>query len=327
MPPTRHGNTNRALVDSNMIINKNLALDSVRNKAIIIIFLATALLALLLITKSAFAQGNNRTSHHVIAIKPSQDISMPKAWPLKAEKLDCISCHSNKNIANIEAQLIDTNADDFLRDGPYPNLQSFCQNCHKNDNFQANNIHQMLDRNGEIKEQNCLYCHDKLPEQDDDKRNKLPIDDLAKLRIAKETICFGCHLKTPHLNALEHQVTADEEMLKHIKNTERNKKIAIPLSDKNQVICISCHSPHQRGVLAIDSPLGKQVNNNDLTRGVHYQAHSWNKVVQRDKRDRLNKLAPELAQNFEYKQIKHEVLLRLPAKNGELCLACHTFSR
>ncbi len=289
--------------------------------------LSYMLLAFFLMASSTLVQANNRSSHHVIGIEPSKDISIPNEWPLNAKKLDCVSCHTNKDISNIQQEQIDTDKGDFLRGGPYPNLQTFCQNCHKNDDYQARNIHLMLDRNGEIKKQNCLYCHDKLPERDDEKRSELPEKEQAKLRIPKETICFGCHLKTPHLNALEHQVKVDEKMLEHIKESQQSKQITLPLGDKNEVLCISCHSPHQRGVLAVESPLGKQVNNTDLTRGVHYQDHPWNDIVQRDKRDRLNKVAPELAQDFKYQQIKHEVLLRLPAKNGELCLACHTFSR
>lgn len=274
---------------------------------------------------NSFAQ--ERLSHHVNKIEPSSRMIIPKDWPLTGNKLDCTSCHGDKDIASKESELVDTKAEDFLRGGPYANLQNFCQNCHHSDDYQASNIHQMLNREGKIKQDNCLYCHDKLPELDSEKRN-LVVDKLrAKLRLPKETICFGCHLKTPHLNALEHQVDVDKEMLKHIKSIEQSKQISLPLGDKQQVICISCHSPHQRGVLAIDSPKGKQVAKQDLTRGTQYQDHPWNNIVQRDKRDRLKALSPDLERSFIYQQIQHEVLLRLPAKNGELCLACHTFAQ
>jgi len=298
--------------------------------------LVTLLLCALLCLVSADSSAQHRLSHHVYNIEPSTSITVPKDWPLTDNKLDCISCHSDKDIAEKIANkkaldkgiaLIDTKADDFLRGGPYVSLQSFCQNCHQTDDYQADNIHQMLNREGKVKEDNCLYCHDKQPEINDETRQSLPVEQRAELRLPKEKICFGCHLKAPHLNALEHQVDVDEAMQKHIKSVEESKKISLPLGDNKQVICISCHNPHQRGVLAIDSPKGKQVAAQDLTRGTHYKKHPWNNIVQRDKRDRLKALSPALEQSFTYKQIQHEVLLRLPAKNGELCLACHTFTQ
>jgi len=295
------------------------------NKINSIVVLVVSLL-LIVISSDSFAK--QRLSHHVNNLEPSSNIGIPKGWPLTDNKLDCISCHNDKDIA--DKKVVDTKADDFLRGGPYVNLQSFCQNCHQNDDYQAANIHQMLNRAGKIKKDNCLYCHDKQPETNDEKRQSLPVDQQAKLRLPKEKICFGCHLKTPHLNALEHQVDVDEDMQKHIKLVEDSKQISLPLGDKQQVICISCHSPHQRGLLTSDSANsreGKQREAEDLSRGTHYQDHPWNNIVQRDKRDRLKALSPDLEQSFIYQQIQHEVLLRLPAKNGELCLACHTFAQ
>jgi len=285
------------------------------------------LLCILFTLASSNSFAVERLSHHVNNIVPSSSITIPKDWPLTDNKLSCVSCHSDKDIADKKTEKIDKKAKNFLRGGPYPNLQLLCQNCHQTDDYQAQNIHQMLNREGKIKKDNCLYCHDKQPETNDEKHQSLPIKQQAKLRLPKEKICLGCHLKAPHLNALEHQVEVDEDMQKHIKQIEQSKHISLPLSDKQQVICISCHSPHQRGVLTINSPKGKQVADQDLTRGTHYQDHPWNNIVQRDKRDRLKALSPALEQSFIYQQIQHEVLLRLPAKNGELCLACHTFTQ
>lgn len=290
----------------------------------------TLLVSLMLTTVSSYSIAKQRSSHHVNNIEPSSSIVIPKDWPLTDNKLGCISCHGDKDIAEKKPELVDTKAEYFLRAGPYINLQYFCQNCHQTDDYLARNIHQMRNRKGEIKEDSCLYCHNKKPEQDSDKRILLPELQQAKLRLAKEVICFGCHLKVPHLNALEHQVDVDKDMQKHIKSVEDSKQISLPLGDKKQVICISCHSPHQRGVLTSDSANsreGKQREAEDLSRGTHYQDHPWNNIVQRDKRDRLKALSPDLEQSFIYQQIQHEVLLRLPAKNGELCLACHTFAQ
>ncbi len=294
------------------------------NKMNFTVILLTSLILIFISNHSFAKQG---LSHHVNNIEPSSSIDIPENWPLKDNKLACISCHNDGDIADKKPHQVDTKANDFLRGGRYSNLQLFCQNCHQNDDYQANNIHQMLNRHGNIKKDNCLYCHDKVPERDNNKRSALPKAQQAKLRLAKKTICFGCHLKAPHLNAVEHQVDVDEDMQKHIKSVEQSKQILLPLGEQQQVICISCHSPHQRGVLVLNSAKDKPEEQQDLTRGTHYQNHPWNQIVQRDKRDRLKALSPALAQSFTYQQIQHEVLLRLPAKNGELCLACHTFAR
>jgi hypothetical protein len=55
---------------------------------------------------------------------------------------------------------------------------------------------------------------------------------------------------------------------------------------------------------------------------VEYTEHSWSAVMKEDKRERLEKIAMSLPM---YKRIEKEVLLRLPAKDGTLCLSCHEF--
>jgi hypothetical protein len=74
-------------------------------------------------------------------------------------------------------------------------------------------------------------------------------------------------------------------------------------------------------------PAGKQVEDAPLKEGVSYQPHPWSTIFAEDKKERLKELAEASGQtlSLEYQRIKTEVLLRLTAKNGELCLACHKF--
>jgi len=52
-----------------------------------------------------------------------------------------------------------------------------------------------------------------------------------------------------------------------------------------------------------------------------YHDNYWNRVYQADKKERLQ----ELGLNLSYQKLTKEVLLRLPAKDGTLCRACHKF--
>jgi len=263
-----------------------------------------------------------RHNHHVQDIVIPGGMSVPAGWPLKDKKLNCISCHSNPKIASLNRSQLDTDADDFLRGGPYNKPQQFCRNCHEKQ-ADTDNIHNMLDETDRIIEHKCLYCHSSLPEV-----NKAERHQKVKLRLDKSVICYACHLKTPHLNAVEHQVKVEPEMLEAISNSEKQYQIKLPLAD-DQVICITCHSPHQRGVLDVNLPEGKQTGGSKAATGSKYVDHSWDKVIQRDKRDRLSALSIALSSSpsytFKYQQIQNEILLRLPAKNGRLCLACHQF--
>ena len=110
-------------------------------------------------------------------------------------------------------------------------------------------------------------------------------------------------------------------MKAQLRKTEQEKGVHLPLSENDEVLCLTCHSPHAKGVLGEKNPASKQVNG-DIKKGVEYEKHSWNEVIEADKRDRLEKIAAILP---PYQRLKNEVLLRLPAKDGTLCLSCHEF--
>ncbi len=94
-------------------------------------------------------------------------------------------------------------------------------------------------------------------------------------------------------------------------------------------MCITCHSSHQLDVISREKPAGKQVVNSDIDKGITYSEHPWSNVFTGDKKERLNDLAQETGKQYElkYQRIEKEILLRLPAKDGELCLACHEFEK
>jgi len=264
--------------------------------------------------------------HHLFGIKPSTEISIPDTFPLnKKKQIDCQTCHGIKEMKEQDFKKIDKQDDDFFREGPYETLTEFCYRCHDTKQYQRNNIHKMLDTNGKIIKNTCLYCHEETP---DTEQKEFKMADL-KLRLPPQNICYGCHLYTPHFNAQTHQKKPDKEMKKRINKYEQDHKIIIPLSDDGKITCITCHSSHQINVINQQKPAGKQIVNNDLDKGVTYSKHPWNKVFTEDKKNRLNKLNQETDKKYtlSYQRIEREILLRLPAKDGKLCLVCHEFEK
>ena len=263
--------------------------------------------------------------HHLFDVEPSEEISIPDTFPLnKSKQIDCQTCHGIKDMEDQDFEKIDKQDDDFFREGPYETMTDFCYRCHDTKQYQRDNIHKMLDADGEIIKNTCLYCHEEtLGPEEDNKPEEL------KLRLPPQNICYGCHLYTPHFNALSHQQKPDEDMNKRISRYEQDHKIILPLSDDGKVMCITCHSPHQIDVISRQKPAGKQVDNKDQDEGITYSKHPWSKVFIEDKKNRLNKLNHETDKNhvLNYQRIEKEILLRLPAKDGELCLVCHKFEK
>lgn len=262
--------------------------------------------------------------HHIVAVKPSKVVDVPEKFKLGEKgELICATCHGLKDIDKTPVEKVDKDSADFLVGGSYRRITGFCYRCHDEEKTQRENIHVMLDKQGEIKKKNCTFCHEEVPDRD----KKLKLTEL-KLRLPMQQICYGCHLKDPHFNAVEHQVEpAQKEMLERIEKHSKELGILIPLSDKQEVLCVSCHTPHQYGVIDPEKPAGKQVFIEDLEKGIEYQEHPWDKVFSADKDGRLVEFNQQhkMKVQFSYQRIVQEALLRLPAKDGQLCLLCHDF--
>ncbi len=253
--------------------------------------------------------------HHPVGISPPLEMQLSNEFLLdKDGLLQCVTCHGIADIADMAFDEVDVKANNFFNGGPYQQLTDLCYRCHKKSSKRLN-IHKMYNV-GKIDKKNCDYCHLEAPEPDE------PPEKL-EFRLPKQKLCWGCHLKTPHLNALTHNHKVSDEMLKIIEKSEQKHKVILPLSIDNQVICITCHTAHEAGVLKNDSASGKQVHGGDVSKGVIYRPHSWDKVYQADKQERIAKL--NLNHKLSYQRLEQEVLLRLSAKNGTLCRACHQF--
>lgn len=290
----------------------------------------TALFALLCalfpITGIAKDKAELPVMHHLVDIKPSDAVSIPESFPLNKDGLiTCKTCHAIKDIGNIPHEDINKNDKSFFREGPYTNFSNFCYRCHDKTTYPRLNVHKLLDEKGKIIKSQCLYCHEKTL----DPEKTIAFQDI-KFKTDIEKLCYGCHLDTPHLNAINHHKKPEKEMLERIKQYEQENNMIFPLDRQGRIMCSTCHNPHQQGVIADDKTASQQVANADLDTGIsYYEKDHWEAVYQADKQARLSELNKNLETTatiqVHYKRIKTEVLLRLPAKDGSLCKVCHKF--
>ncbi len=198
-------------------------------------------------------------------------------------------------------------------------LSDFCNRCHDKKDYERPNIHKMLDKKGGLIKDNCTFCHVETP---DPNSPSLPLlasthpnplfskegepsgGGVLKFRLPIDKLCLGCHLKTPHLNSVNHLVKPSEEMFKVIKESEKRLGVILPLDSEGKVTCVTCHAPHEKGVVKEEKPVGKQVADGSLKEGIVYEESPWSRVFAEDKRKRMEKLGAEF--KIEYRKIKKE---------------------
>jgi hypothetical protein len=275
-------------------------------------------------TKAAQEAQTLPALHHPVGIMAPDTIKIPSEFPLgKQNELICDSCHGIEGLEQIPLDEVDTEEPDFLRFGPYQSLTDFCYHCHEEQGHERYNLHLMIDEQGQIDDSGCIYCHEETP----DPSVVDQADDMV-FRLPKEKLCYGCHLKTPHLNAFIHHVEPDEKIREMMRQSQKKYAVKLPLDDQGRIGCITCHTPHQAGVIDPDRPAGKQVEDHPIDKGIVYRRTAWSMVFAQDKAKRLNDLKSIQQQTRdmpEYQRVDKEILLRLSAKDGSLCLSCHEF--
>jgi len=239
-------------------------------------------------------------------------------------RLTCLTCHGVEGLKDLPLDQIKRDAPDFLRGGPYQRLTDFCFRCHEKEGYARKNIHKMLDAEGKPIRDTCLYCHETAPEPE-----KVKEMSEVKFRLPPGKLCLGCHLGTPHFNARNHLKKPSKEMKEVMEASEKELPVILPLDAEGWIMCATCHAPHEKGVIDPKKPAGRQVADTDVEKGIEYADSEWNAVFAADKAKRLGEFAEKSGKKIEvvYRKIKEEVLLRLPAKDGTLCLACHRFKK
>lgn len=187
---------------------------------------------------------------HPLDITSKQDkkLNRPADFPLENGEYTCNTCHDV--YGQCQKRLFDRHS---LRGAPYPQKTDFCYRCHDRENYKKLNAHLQVQSDGKLNIKNCLYCHEKKPDEKTSTYKDVTfVGDIKAL-------CRRCHqIEGNHSGNFDH--TADQpsaEGLKRIEAMKEKYNIILPMTTDGKMTCITCHNPHEKGVIPADKPAAK----------------------------------------------------------------------
>ncbi len=189
---------------------------------------------------------SGRDAIHPVGVRPSgrKSARIPGDFPLAQGKLSCLTCH------DIYAQCRSSAVRKVsLRGGPYPRRTDFCFKCHDKRNYRKLDVHNQLNARRKIVAEKCLYCHVKKPDV-----KTATFTDLKYITDI-ETLCRRCHLvRGNHSGNFNHMIKPSAKSLARMKQMEKKFGIILPLDSNGKMTCITCHNPHDKGVIPASRP-------------------------------------------------------------------------
>lgn len=247
-----------------------------------------------------------------LAKMPTKKIIVPASFPLLGGQVRCFTCHDEPSCDKKE---IDPKNPKFFREGPYPNLASFCRVCHGQKDLSRLNPHEnMLKPDNSPNLNACFFCHTSAPStevaakwQDSD------------FHIPPASLCIGCHSESPHAGVLEHSIEITGENLERFKQKEEELAISIPLSSDGKIICVTCHNPHPKGI-AVQNVVIEEIELKEPLVDKKY----FDNVTRVQVDNAFEEVSKE-EEVFPLIDISNKPgqLLRIPITNGQLCQTCH----
>ncbi len=189
--------------------------------------------------------------HPVDIIPTTEKMSrIPADFPLQNERITCLTCH-DLSMQCRKSTLRETS----LRGVPYPKRTDFCFKCHKKENYKKLDPHDQIDKNGAIIKETCLYCHREKPDEEHNTYKELKfIGDLVVL-------CQRCHgIAGNHSGNFNHMVKPSARGLKKMEAMKVKFGLILPLDEEGKMTCITCHNPHEKGVIPEDKASAKGAN-------------------------------------------------------------------
>jgi len=188
---------------------------------------------------------------HPIGMKPAtgKKGNIPKSFPLVDGKVSCKTCHDLYLQCRENSKRKRMTS---LRGAPFKKRTDFCFNCHNEKNYEMQDAHDQIDEKGKVYENKCLYCHEKTPDaaQDEFKDIKL-VKNIA-------AVCQGCHvISGNHSGNFDHMVKPSDKYRAIMQKMEITFGISMPLDDKGKISCMTCHNPHEKGVIPAERPAAK----------------------------------------------------------------------
>ena len=184
-------------------------------------------------------------------LSPEKLATIPAELPLTDNKITCNTCHNMALQCNPRYGQRSHNKS-FLRTNPSYGRTFLCFQCHEEDQYKMFDPHIQMTESGTINEESCLYCHVTMPDVEkatleSQKNGKDTIHLVGNL----EVICLRCHDDKAGSHPLNknHRVKPSDKVIKRMHWSERNLWILLPLNDEGKITCITCHNPHERGVI------------------------------------------------------------------------------
>ncbi len=172
----------------------------------------------------------------------------------EAVEATCLECHGKKG-SNLKEYLQRMLPDVKMKEklvtyfGNHPDFS--CHSCHNamsprkspGKELLFRNPHIQLNKDGEIIEKACLFCHTELPDY------KNPSVRNTQMRFDTSYLCSLCHVMSTEKIGLGFGKRMTQSMMRTKRQFERQHDVSLPLGRNNMVVCASCHDPHQPGVV------------------------------------------------------------------------------
>ncbi|MDD3813204.1 MAG: hypothetical protein PHZ02_01050 [Desulfocapsaceae bacterium] len=186
-----------------------------------------------------------------IPLSAEKKATIPAEFPLTDGKITCYTCHNMALQCEPKYKFKNYNKA-FLRTDPSLGRTFLCFQCHQEKQYEMLDPHKQLDASGAINSESCLYCHETKPdEQHATLESREKGEDTVHLVGDLEVLCLRCHNNKAGNHPLNknHRVKPSEKVTSRMHWSERNLWIVLPLNDEGKITCITCHNPHERGVI------------------------------------------------------------------------------
>lgn len=189
----------------------------------------------IVLCEKCHSEGKTSVEAHSVNFTYHQntEVEIPEDFPLLNGKVTCLTCHKfNCNKPQSYK---------FLRKS-FAAREDFCFNCHKKSHYRKYNPHIQIKDGGEIDFNTCVICHSKIPDINTDQGISS-----VQLKGEPNKVCNGCHQITYiHPTGILHTRIPSEKILDQIKRyLEKNPGQRIPFGENFEILCVTCHLPHQ----------------------------------------------------------------------------------
>jgi hypothetical protein len=136
------------------------------------------------------------------------------------------------------------------------------------------NPHDQINDSGELQEKMCLLCHPDVPDPE-------TVESIAEVKFIEDKfkdlkdMCFTCHPEDNHpagsplagvdvpgrTDPPDHLIKPTEEVVGNMESSLEDGLIILPLDPQNgKITCVTCHNPHEKGVLLGPPSVGADTN-------------------------------------------------------------------